>query len=844
MLQSCLKLNFRAVPREYEGKNHDGRLPQQAPDDTDARAIKKAYAKCRQDLVGRAVKGCLDTIARRIEQSAEELYQGLCKLHPFDDDDGPRHAIPPLKDPRGSRVGALGKADFVKILHTCCNGAAAGVSGWTPELYDIVCRDPLLEREVRRLVLDIINNDVTPDVRQRLDRCRLVGLGKPDGGVRPIAVGEALLKIAGKVLFATYKPEIVKHFGTLQFGCLKDGGCETIVHNVRWDVRSGMYVLTIDQSNAFNSPHRQAIARALYDVPGFACFQRMFQFEYGDHSELLFFSSGAYYNSVWSQRGTRQGSALGGFFFCVVLHPALVELERAFPTVRVYAYCDDVTLTSHNADDLVRAYFLFKRLCQPLGLRFNPAKCEWYGGLACAVIPAELLQEGVKEVKGCIKILGAFVGEPRAVSAKLVEKMEKHDCLFARFEKMKPCPASYAMLLKCTLPRHVYHMRTHPPDETAELCRRFDARIIALAVKWFNLDVNDKVGITIATLPMKIGGNGLIVTADVRAFAFEDSEHRAISALAALGRHKIAAKPPVSQRDATIAFQLKKKTELLASIGGDVRDKVEKLLEANSVKGAPGWLIAHRKWMPPQVYAAAWRFRARAVSTVEAPQLRCPACPSFQGGRLLDQVEFVEHVHGCTKIASGDNATRAHHHLVKRIVHHVEENGGHATREPREYQSYKCPKCPFETVRGLNVQQQVRAHDKKCGASLIRSGVDAELWLQRQRYLVDATIAHLVCESHFDTAIAAVVGQKIATKYHHYVEVLKIVSPEEFVVAVAHSTGGLHVHLHQLLGKIGREFDVPYPDLVEDIRHTVMWGTGASITAAFRATTRRCTSLC
>ena len=694
--------------------------------------------------------------------------------------------------------------------------------------------------------MDIINGRVAADVRERLDRCRLVGLGKPDGGVRPIAVGEALLKLAGKVLFALYKPEVIKHFGDLQFGCLKDGGCETIVHNVRWDVRAGMYVLTIDQSNAFNSPHRQAIARALYDVPGFKTFQKMFQLEYGNPSELLLFNGGKYYKSIWSQRGTRQGSALGGFFFCVLLHPALVELELKFPNVRIYAYCDDVTLTSHNKEDLVRAYFLFKSLCGPLGLTFNASKCEWYGGLAREPIPIELKAEGVKEVTGCIKILGAFVGELTFVSQKLVAKMEKHDCLFARFEKMKPCPASYAMLLKCTLPRHVYHMRTHTPEETAELCRRFDARILALAVKWFNLDVKDNVGITIATLPMKIGGNGLIVTADVRTCAFEDSQYRAIKALAHCGRHTPPTKVPVSQKDATSAHHLQKKLHLLASIGcGDERGKVDKLLAANSLAGAAGWLIAHRKWMPAHVYAAAWRFRARAITTAEAPQLKCPACPKFQEGRLLDQREFVEHVHGCTRIASGQNATKAHHYLARKIVEIVEDNGGHATREPREYQQYKCPKCPFETTIAPHehVQQQLRAHDKTCSASLLRSGVDAELWLQHLRYLVDVTIVYLVSESHYDTSIAAVVGQRIATKYHHYVEELKIVAPEEFVTAVAHSTGGLHVHFQQLLGKISKEARVPFRDVFEDVRHTVMWGVGASIAAAFRVATRRCTTL-
>ena len=380
-------------------------------------------------------------------------------------------------------------------------------------------------------------------------------------------------------------------------------------------------------------------------------------------------------------------------------------------------------------------------------------------------------------------------------------------------------------------------MRTHTPEETAELCARFDARILALAVKWFGLDIDDKVGLTIASLPLKLGGNGLVVTSDVRHLAFADSEYRAISMLAHLGRHQRPLHAPSSQHDATYAHHLQKKLDFLASIGNEAA--VTRLLEANSVKGGAGWLIAHRKWMPHVAYAAAWRLRARAVTTFEPAAVRCPACPKLLDGRLLDQREFVEHVHGCTRIPSGDNATRAHHSLTRKLVSIMEDNGGRATREPREYQQYKCPKCPFELPRGEYKRELLARHDKVCNSSLLRSGVDAELWLQHQRYLVDVTIAHVVCGSYVNVPIDIVCAQKAATKYHHYVEELRIVSPEEFVAAVAHSTGGLHVHFQKLLGKISREINVPYNDIVEDVRHCVMWGVGASIASGFRLASRR-----
>jgi len=246
--------------------------------------------------------------------------------------------------------------------------------------------------------------------------------------------------------------------------------------------------------------------------------------------------------------------------------------------------------------------------------------------------------------------------------------------------------------------------------------------------------------------------------------------------------------------------------------------------------------------MPHEAYASAWRFRAFADTTSQPAQLRCPACPDFQGGRVLDQQEFVAHVHGCTRIPSGQNRTKAARVLNKRIVTIVEDSASPdatAEHEPRGYQHYECSKCKFSSTWGGDVKREVADHDKRCSSKLYRSGVDIELVLEKLRYLVDTTIAHLVCESWYRASIATAVNSKIAKKYHHYVEELRLVSAEEFVAAVAHSTGGLDKSFHDLLGKIGRATGLEYADLVEDVRHTVMWGVGASIAAAFRCTMRR-----
>ena len=60
-----------------------------------------------------------------------------------------------------------------------------------------------------------LRRTIDESVRKRLVRARLVPIGKANGGIRPIAIGEVVLKIAGKVLFARYASEINALFGRI-----------------------------------------------------------------------------------------------------------------------------------------------------------------------------------------------------------------------------------------------------------------------------------------------------------------------------------------------------------------------------------------------------------------------------------------------------------------------------------------------------------------------------------------------------------------------------------------------------------------------------------------------------
>ena len=67
---------------------------------------------------------------------------------------------------------------------------------------------------------DVINGDIPNSVRDRLTRCRLEALPKQINKLRPIAIGETILKVCGIILLQRHEDALKKHFQTFQRGIL------------------------------------------------------------------------------------------------------------------------------------------------------------------------------------------------------------------------------------------------------------------------------------------------------------------------------------------------------------------------------------------------------------------------------------------------------------------------------------------------------------------------------------------------------------------------------------------------------------------------------------------------
>ena len=278
-------------------------------------------------------------------------------------------------------------------------------------------------------------------------------------------------------------------------------------------------MLTVDFRNAYNTPQRNAIAQALLRDPIFKPFMRLFYLEYGMPSELLFFANNALHATIKSSSGIRQGSALSSMYFCALLQGPLKEVSTLYPEVKIRAYQDDVTLSPKNAQSLEAAFLYLREVTEEFNLHINFSKCEWFQkDVPNADQPLPLEKLGVSFCTDAIKILGAYIGNDQVVENLLIKKMEKHKCLFRRLLLMGPSNLSLAILRRCTIPRHDYHLRVHRPGATFRFAQSFEDQVNKVLEKWCGADAQ---ALKLAALPQKLGGLGLISSSLKQKYFFE-----------------------------------------------------------------------------------------------------------------------------------------------------------------------------------------------------------------------------------------------------------------------------------------------------------------------------------
>ena len=357
---------------------------------------------------------------------------------------------------------------------------------------------------IARLSSDFAWGRLSAEAVAILASARLIPIGKKGNGVRPIAVGELIRRIAGKVLVARYQATVTTELAPYQVGVGSRLGAESIIHKSRaWISQAppDHVLLQLDFKNAYNTLSREQILKAVAKhCPSFLPYAISC---YGNPATL--FASGF---TIASEEGEHQGCPCGPLFFAVTTL-GLARKAHDLSGGWSHWYLDDGYIAGPRTK-VNAALDVIEADAKGLGLILNRGKC----GLMVRdhmPLPNDIFRDIPRFADDeCMAILGAPVGHPTGckdwVDKNVLDPFRR---ALERLEGLGDPRAASLILRQClSACKLTWIMRTTEPqvalwaaEQASPLLRRAWGTILGETLP----DAHWRL----STLPIRSGGAGL-----------------------------------------------------------------------------------------------------------------------------------------------------------------------------------------------------------------------------------------------------------------------------------------------------------------------------------------------
>lgn len=477
-------------------------------------SINSPDATARQVTSIIKTSGDIGRAARRLESTASIAdYKQISVQDSIDELLPLREQVPyPRTNTANMPCPTLDSDTVRRALITSSKGAS-GITGWHQShiaaiasstdglqalTYVLNC---LLSRSLPQPLLECINTSV------------LVPLQKPDGGVRPILIGDALVRLLSKCVVVAEQSHIAQRFHPVQVAVATKGGNEIAIHGIRahLDAHPDHIAIAVDFKNAFGSIKREKVAAALdsFDYDRVKYTKWYFNAFTAMPSPVLTPTGSIIYYS----EGVPQGGPTSMQWFCLAIHPLLANMHALLSAKggSVVAYADDVFLLA----DPVSAFEAFNHINQyaiEFGLRVCHSKCNVLATTPTATNVATHLAErnGIpNKPQSALSILGVPVGT-HAAECQLASSLVTGD-VFTALKTINNLQCRLLLLRRCISAKYHHFARTMTPDaslacltEVDNLCRDALSSIISTEQD----PLSDTAWLE-ASLPLSSGGLGL-----------------------------------------------------------------------------------------------------------------------------------------------------------------------------------------------------------------------------------------------------------------------------------------------------------------------------------------------
>lgn len=397
-------------------------------------------------------------------------------------------------------------AQIKSLMRTFPPMSAAGLSGLTPgHLLQLVTSpshnvaEPLAE-----VVAMIALGQVEGDIRRYIFGARLHGFNKKDGGIRPIACGDVLRRLAAKWLMQQARSRI-NGVMPYQVGVGFPNGVDVAVQSTRLFVDQAKTaqgkaakkcVASVDISNAFNTLNRTAMLAAIAKLAPYLLDYAICA--YGEGSRL-------YYGEhvIESTTGPQQGDPLSSLFFPLALaavYTSVADLRDRIAKIDVRVlYQDDINLCGNWADVKVILERLVAELAK-IGLNVNVRKTVVY---APADVALGATDYPVVDIDKLV-VLGCPVGG--GVDELLKPAVDKWEKQLAVISALPHKHVALALLHYCASSAKVMHLMRGLGN--IPLWRRCDD-LVAKALFSIVGGLLPPKAYSQATAPLRFGGLGI-----------------------------------------------------------------------------------------------------------------------------------------------------------------------------------------------------------------------------------------------------------------------------------------------------------------------------------------------
>lgn len=439
----------------------------------------------------------------RVDCTSTDVLQELARLHPPPAPGDEPHRLPmPPHDAIVAPVTMGDEQTRRDIRRSLRRMGAPGPTGMSARFLLPLVDDDVAYAYLCELLSDIITGALPSDASDVLLASRLIPIAKAGPGLRPIACGEVLLRLACLILLSRCKAIIAARLAPVQLAIGVEGGSQLAFHML-WNALHSdrdLAAITLDLRNAYNTISRRRILEALYaheELEGLWKFSRWLL---GSPSLLLVAQDGVAVTAFRSATGVRQGELLGPVFFALALHPdvlaAIAHARQQAAAVGVApslinAVCilDNVNVVAPPSLAALVADAVREHIGRRGDLQFNTAEetviylhCE---GLFPAQLQEHARRHGAKMVPSAqwptAKVLGLPIGiNAEAMQGALVTRLKhKYDDVFAalRDPVRLPLQAVMAILRDCCMGFLSYALRCLPPSLTRSAAQYVDEQV-------------------------------------------------------------------------------------------------------------------------------------------------------------------------------------------------------------------------------------------------------------------------------------------------------------------------------------------------------------------------------